>query len=181
LPHYFLFQRKQNSLFLERHPEKTALRNQLLTYLIGGSNLTREELNDLLQAVLYKPYYENLKLKSMEISEGFIAVAARETEERVRKEERNATEKKLQAERQLTKRSLMMRLWHKKVATEVIADATELPLADVEKLVKGFEAAQTYLLSADKKVSNKKVIELTGLTADEAAVLIKVLKPSQTT
>jgi hypothetical protein len=48
-------------VFLERHPEKTALRNQLLTYLIGGSNLTREELNDLLQAVLYKPYYENLK------------------------------------------------------------------------------------------------------------------------
>jgi Putative transposase, YhgA-like len=170
-------------VFLERDPEKTALRNQLLTYLIGASRLTHRELDELLKAALYKPYYKNLKSESMEIAEGFIEMAARQTEERVRKEEQKKRQEERQEEQlkwqvaaQLKTRSIVMRLWHKKIAADVIVLATELSLADVEKLIKGFEIARVYWTSHDKRFSKKKIAELAGITLDETTVLINVLK-----
>jgi hypothetical protein len=81
---------------LERHPEKTYLRNQLVTYLIGSSELTRGELESLISSILSPP----LKKEVMFQGESFWAVAARETEERVRKEEREAAEKMRKEERE---------------------------------------------------------------------------------
>jgi hypothetical protein len=45
----------------------------------------------------------------------------------------------------------------------------------VAKLIQGFNDAKTYLESA-KRISNKKLLQLTHLTEEELAVFLKVLK-----
>jgi hypothetical protein len=50
-------------------------------------------------------------------------------------------------------------------------------LAAVEKLIKGFNDAKTYLEElGEKRISNKKLLKWTHLTEEELAVLLKILK-----
>jgi hypothetical protein len=168
-------------VFLQRHPDKTALRNQLVTYVLGMSSLSKEELENLITHIFSPP----LKKEVMTQGTGFIAVAAqeaaKEATEKTRKEEQEKARKEAVIARlvsfQLEKRSLMMRLWKKEAATNFIAEVTELELAAVEKLIKGFNDAKTYIeAQGQKRISNKKLLKLTHLTEEELSVLLKILK-----
>jgi hypothetical protein len=166
-------------VFLERHPEKTILRNQLVTYVLGKSNLSKAELEDLITHI-FSPI---LKEEVMIQGTGFIAVAAqeaaKEAAEKTRKEEQEKARIGAEAARcvalQLKTRSLIMRLWKKGVPPDFIAEVTEIELKAVETLIQGFNAAKTYL-EGTKRVSNKKLLQLTHLTEEELVVLLKVLK-----
>jgi hypothetical protein len=168
-------------VFLQRHPDKTALRNQLVTYVLGMSNLSKDELEDLITNIFSPP----LKEEVMTQGTGFIAVAAREAAKEAAKiATKEATEKTRREERlvaekakQLQMRSLVMRLWKKGVAADFIAEVTALELAAVEKLIKGFNDAKTYMEEQDqKRISNKKLLKMTHLTEEELAILLKILK-----
>jgi hypothetical protein len=162
-------------VFLERHPEKTILRNQLVTYVLGKSNLSKAELEDLITHI-FSPI---LKEEVMIQGTGFIAVAAqeaaKEAAEKTRKEEQEKARREAEKADQLKTRSLIMRLWKKGVAADFIAEVTELELNAVTKLIQGFHDAKIYL-EGTKRVSNKKLLQLTHLTEEELVVLLKVLK-----
>jgi hypothetical protein len=125
-----------------------------------------------------------LKKEVMLTGNGFIAVAAREaaekaaekatleTEIRVRKE----FEKERLAALQLKARTLIMRSWKKEISVEAISDIYEVSIHEVETLIKGFEAAKTYI-AAKKRATVKQIVKLTKLSDEEAAVLLKLLLP----
>jgi hypothetical protein len=168
-------------VFLQRHPNKTALRNQLVTYVLGMSSLSKDELEELIINI----FSPALKEEVMTQGTGFIAVAAQEAAEITRKEEREkarqetliATQLATKKAEQLKTRSLMMHLWKKGVALDFIAEVLELEQAVVEKLIKGFNNAKTYMEElGQKRISNKKLLKLTHLTEEELAVLLKILK-----
>jgi hypothetical protein len=125
-----------------------------------------------------------LKKEVMLTGNGFIAVAAREaaekaaekatleTEIRVRKE----FEKERLAALQLKARTLIMLSWKKEISVEAISDIYEVSIHEVETLIKGFEAAKTYI-AAKKRATVKQIVKLTKLSDEEAAVLLKLLLP----
>jgi Putative transposase, YhgA-like/High-temperature-induced dauer-formation protein len=91
-------------LFLQQHPEKTDLRDQLITYLLGYGDMTNKDFEELL-ANIFSPV---LKQEIMTSGTGFLAVAAREAAASARKEaqeeakkaaERVAKKAKLELER----------------------------------------------------------------------------------
>ncbi len=163
-------------VFLERHPHKSALRNQLVTYLIGSSELTKDDLEALLRNIL-SPI---LKKEVMLTGTGFIAVAAREAAEKAALETEIRVRKELEKERfaaiQLKARTLIMRSWKKEISVEAISDISEVPIHEVETLIKGFEAAKAYI-AAQKRVTVKQIVKLTKFSDEEAAVLLKLLLP----
>ena len=69
-------------LFLQQHPEKTDLRDQLIAYLLGYSDINAKDLEELL-ANIFSPV---LKQEIMISGTGFLAVAAREAAAKTRKE-----------------------------------------------------------------------------------------------
>jgi hypothetical protein len=69
-------------LFLQQHPEKTDLRDQLIAYLLGYSDINAKDLEELL-ANIFSPV---LKQEIMISGTGFLAVAAREAAAKERKE-----------------------------------------------------------------------------------------------
>ncbi len=158
-------------VFLEQHPERVNMRNQMIAYLLSTSGLTAQEFEDLLKNI-FSPI---LKKDVMTEGVGFIAVAAREaaekTEQRVRKEEQKAQLATLQ----LKTRTLMMRIWKKGVSIDIITDVVELKKEEVEALIAAFERGKTYF-EAQKRVQVKKMMEITSLIEAEAEVLIKILK-----
>jgi hypothetical protein len=165
-------------VFLERHPEREALRSQMVVYLLSASDLKAQELEELLKTIFSPILQKEVQMYGT----GFIAATARETEERVRKEERIEAEKaKLVAEKakvaavQLKTRTLMMRSWKKRATVEFIADITEMPKEEVEKLIAAFEKGKTYFESKER-VSVKKMMDVSGLAEDEVSVLLKILK-----
>jgi hypothetical protein len=106
---------------------------------------------------------------------GFIAAAAREADEKARKEERLAAEKAKVAAVQLEKRTLMMRSWKARLPIAVIEMITEVKREEVEKLIVAFEKGKAYFESKER-ISTSKMMEISGLAEDEVAVLIKILK-----
>jgi hypothetical protein len=165
-------------VFLERHPEREALRSQMVVYLLSASSLTAQELENLLKNIFSPILQKEVQMYGT----GFIAVAYKEGEMKARKEEQQAAEKaKLAAEKaklaavQLEKRTLMMRSWKAGLPIPVIQIITEVKREEVEKLIAAFEKGKTYFGSKER-VSTSKMMEISGLSEDEVAVLIKVLK-----
>jgi F0F1-type ATP synthase membrane subunit b/b' len=69
-------------LFLQQHPDKTDLRDQLIAYLLGYSDINAKDLEELLVNI-FSPV---LKQEIMVSGTGFLAVAAREAAAKERKE-----------------------------------------------------------------------------------------------
>jgi hypothetical protein len=156
---------------LERHPEREQMRNQLVTYLLGASDLSAQDLEGMLKNI-FSPI---LKKEVQMYGTGFIAAAARETEDRVRKEERIAAEKAKIAALQLQKRTLMMHFWKKGIAPDLIVHACELPVEEGRKLILAFEKGKAYF-EGKERISIPKMIEASGLVEDEVMALIRILK-----
>jgi hypothetical protein len=71
-------------VFLQQHPDKTDLRDQLIAYLLGYSDMKAKDLEELL-ANIFSPV---LKQEIMISGKGFLAVAAREAAAKAKKETR---------------------------------------------------------------------------------------------
>jgi Putative transposase, YhgA-like len=69
-------------LFLQQHPDRTDLRDQLIAYLLGYSDINAKDLEELL-ANIFSPV---LKQEIMISGTGFLAVAAREAAAKATKE-----------------------------------------------------------------------------------------------
>jgi DNA-directed RNA polymerase specialized sigma24 family protein len=69
-------------VFLQQHPDRTDLRDQLIAYLLGYSDMKAKDLEELL-ANIFSPV---LKQEIMISGTGFLAVAAREAAAKERKE-----------------------------------------------------------------------------------------------
>jgi hypothetical protein len=168
---YLIEHFKEIFVFLEQHPDRVNMRNQMITYLLSASQLKAQELEELLKNI-FSPI---LKKEVMIQGTGFIAVAAREAareaEERTRKEEKIAQLAALQ----LKTRTIMMHSWKAGLPIQVIETITELKKEEVETLIAAFERGKTYF-DAKERVSVKKMMEVSGLLEEEVTVLMKILK-----
>ena len=168
-------------LFLEKHPHKIDLRDQLIAYLLGNSDITARDLEDMLKNI-FSPIVSK---EVMMTGTGFLAVAAREAEIRTRKEEKLLAQTALQAAAQaaaqaqtLKARIVAMRCWHKKLAPDAIADIAELPQKEVDALIMAFEKVSIYL-DTKKSVRFNELMRLSGLPEVEVKALVEVLKPAK--
>jgi Putative transposase, YhgA-like len=76
-------------VFLQEHPKKTDLRDQLITYLLGQSDLSGKDLDELISNI-FSPV---LKEEIMISGTGFLAVAAREAAAKTRAEMQQQAER----------------------------------------------------------------------------------------
>ena len=161
-------------LFLEKHPHKIDLRDQLIAYLLGNSDITARDLEDMLKNI-FSPI---IKKEVMLTGTGMLATAAREAEIRTRKEERLIAAQATAQATALKAHIVAMRCWHKKLAPDAIADIAELPQKEVDALIMAFEKVSIYL-DTKKSVSFKELMRLSGLPEVEVKALVEVLKPTK--
>jgi Putative transposase, YhgA-like len=172
-------------LFLEKHPQKLDLRDQLIAYLLGNSDITARDLENMLKNI-FSPIIQK---EVMMTGTGMLATAAREAEIRTRKEEKLLAQTALQAAVQaaaqaaaqvqtLKARIVAMRCWDKKLAPDAIADIAELPQKEVDTLIVAFEKVSAYL-DTQKRVNINELMRLSGLQEVEVKALVDVLKPAK--
>jgi hypothetical protein len=99
-------------LFLQQHPDKTDLRDQLIAYLLGYSDMSAKDLEELL-ANIFSPV---LKQEIMISGTGFLAVAAREAAASAKAEAQKEAEiVKIAAEKAAKKAKLALEKAHLKI------------------------------------------------------------------
>jgi hypothetical protein len=158
-------------LFLEKHPQKLDLRDQLIAYLLGNSDITARDLENMLKNI-FSPIIQK---EVMMTGTGMLATAAREAEIRTRKEERLLAAQATAQATALKAHIVAIRCWHKKIAPDAIADIAELTQKEVDALIAAFEKVKTYLET--KKTTNlKALMQLSGLQEVEVTALLDVLK-----
>ncbi len=170
-------------LFLQQHPEKIDLRDQLIAYLLGQSDLTVEDLEELLNNI-FSPV---LKQEIMISGNGFLAVAAREAAAKAREEAqieaqiatKKAVEKaveKTEKKAQLLSNTLtVLRSWHKGVAIDFIAEIVDLPYNKITKLFSAFDKVKSNYLSKPT-INMTELKELSKLDDDVLTLLLALIK-----
>ena len=180
-------------VFLQQHPEKMDLRDQLITYLLGQSDLSGQDLEELISNI-FSPV---LKQEIMISGTGFLAVAAREAAENAtaaaeKKAERAAeraakrnkaaleaakkeTEKAKQEALQLKTRLTVMQSWNKSFSPELITDNVDLTYEEVCQLITVFENLKTHSYSKTD-VDINELVKLSGLTEFEVKIFLILLK-----
>jgi predicted transposase/invertase (TIGR01784 family) len=187
-------------VFLQQHPEKTDFRDQLITYLLGQSDLSGEELEELISNIFSKTLKEEIMISGT----GFLAVAAREaaatataaaTAAAQKKAERAAKKAKLaieaakqeakqevektkqeaKQEAQLQTRLTVMRSWNKGSSTDFIVDIVDMPHGEVSKLITVFENIKTDCYSKTN-VDINELVQSSGLTEFEVKTLLMLLQ-----
>ena len=172
-------------LFLQKHPEKEDLRDQLIAYVLGQSDLSVQDLEELLNNI-FSPV---LKKETMISGTGFLAVAAREAAAIASAEAKATAEKaagkaaekaKLQIEK--AKREVLqvkvltvIHGWHRNVPLDVITDMSGLPFNEVQKLIQTFEEVRTFYFSKTD-IDKKDLKKMSGLTEAELKVLLTLFQ-----
>jgi Putative transposase, YhgA-like len=163
-------------LFLQQHPEKTDLRDQLIAYVLGQSDLSVQDLQELLNNI-FSPV---LKQEIMISGNGFLAIAAREAAAKtaiaVRAEAQKEIDKvksELEVSRSETlqvKTLAIMHGWHGGVPSNLLSAMTGLKLNKVAQLIATFEKVKAYCAANTdrnkaelKKISGLSDVELTKL------------------
>ena len=176
--------RSEIFLFLQQHPDKTDLRDQLIAYLLGYSDINAKDLEELL-ANIFSPV---LKQEIMISGTGFLAVAAREAAAKARKEVRKEAQKEIDSLKivakkakeevrkiaQLKTRLTVLHGWHREVALDLIADMAGTSLNEVRQLMAAFEKVKTYCLSNSEQ-DVKTLTQLSGLNEGEIKALLTLL------
>jgi hypothetical protein len=166
---------------LQQHPEKTDLRDQLISYVLGQSDMTVEDLQELLNNI-FSPV---LKQEIMINGNGFIAVAAREAAAKAKAEAQLEASKaaniakleidKARRETSQVKTLTVIHGWHGGVSLSLLTSMTGLRLNKVTELVTTFEKVKaTYSVKTDMNISELK--QLSGLTEAESKVLLTLLQ-----
>ena len=153
-------------LFLQKHPYEITLRDQLIAYLLGQSQLEPHEIEELLNNI-FSPI---LKKDVMFIEEGFIAVAARN--ERVKAEAEAERAMRLQI------RLTAIRGWYKGISLNILIDVVDLPANEVKRLVNSCQKVKAYYAeTSDTDIVALK--KLSGLGEAELTALLKLLAQPQ--
>jgi hypothetical protein len=169
---------KEIFLFLQHNPEKTDLRDQLITYVLGQSDISVEDLQDLLNDI-FSPTITNEMVYS---GNGFIAVAYREayaeaTEKRQKAADKRA-EKAMKAQalaHARDKRLTAMRIWNSNISIENIADFTNISESDLRPFIAKLDAAKK-AVEANPDIDFKKLKALSKLDEAELTALLALLK-----
>jgi Putative transposase, YhgA-like len=186
-------------LFLQQHPEKTDLRDQLIAYLLGYSDINAKDLEELL-ANIFSPV---LKQEIMISGTGFLAVAAREAAAKATKEAKKEAQQeidslKLEAAKaakkakenlvkareeaqktkeealQLKTRLTVMHGWHRSAPLDLIADMADASLNEVRQLIAAFEKVKNYCQNHTEH-DVKQLSQLSGLDEGEVKRLLILL------
>ena len=187
-------------LFLQEHPDKTTLRDQLIAYLLGHSGISAQDLEELL-ANIFSPV---LKQEIMLSGNGFIAVAAREAAKEAKAGAKKAADKaaekaakkaqleiekareeiaktRLDAEKtrldalQLKTRLTVLHGWNRDASLDLIADMADLSPNEVRQLITSFEKVKTYCHSKID-IDIEELMQLTGLNEPELNALLGLLQ-----
>jgi Putative transposase, YhgA-like len=173
---------KEIFLFLQRHPEKVDLRDQLITYVLGQSDVSVEDLQELLHNIFSPTITEEM----VYTGNGFIAVAYREAaaqeRERLEKKAEKLTEKltkklaeKAKKERALDRRLTAMRIWNSNISIENIADFTTMSESDLRPFIAKLETAKK-AVEANPDMDFKQLKTLSKLDEAELTALLALLK-----
>jgi hypothetical protein len=179
-------------LFLQQHPEKTDLRDQLIAYLLGYSDINAKDLEELL-ANIFSPV---LKQEIMISGTGFLAVAAREAAAKARKEERKEAQKEIDSLKIIAKKAkeeakeeakeaakeaiqfktrlTVMHGWHRDAPLDLISDMADASPNEVRQLIVAFEKVKKYC-QTHREHDVKKMSQLSGLNEGELKTLLTLL------
>lgn len=159
-------------LFLEKHPHKIELRDQLIAYLLGNSDISARDLEDMLKNIFSPIIHKEVMITGT----GFIAAAAREADTKARNEERLIAQKAVATAELLKSRNVALHCWHRKIAPDAIADIAKLPQKDVDSLILAFEKVKKYH-ETHKRINLKTLLQLSGLHEAELNELLELLTP----
>jgi Putative transposase, YhgA-like len=163
-------------LFLQQHPDKTDLRDQLIAYLLGYSDINAKDLEELL-ANIFSPV---LKQEIMMSGTGFLAVAAREAAAKTRKEAQIEIDslkreaKKAREAVQFKTRLTIMHGWHRNAPLDLIADMADASLNEVRQLIARFEKVKNYC-QTHPEPDVKILTQLSSLNEAELKKLLTLL------
>ena len=149
-------------LFLQKHPHEITLRNQLVTYLVGQSQLTPQETEELLNNI-FSPI---LKQEVMEIEGTVMEIAYRRGLEEANQVQLRKT------------RLTAMRGWYKGISLNILIDVVDLPANEVKRLVNSCQKVKAYYAeTGDTNIVALK--KLSGLEEAELTALLKLLAQPQ--
>ena len=166
-------------LFLQKHPDKTPLRDQLIVYILGQSKMSPQDIEELLQNI-FSPV---LRQEIMVAEEGFIEVATRHHKAVADAAIANAAkiEAAAQAAAQaaqdlkIRNRLLVMSCWKSGIPIDLIVNMANLPKNEVMQLMTIFENVKSrYIEKKDNDLV--KLEEISGLSDSELLMLIELLK-----
>jgi hypothetical protein len=150
-------------LFLQQHPEKIDLRDQLVTYLLGHSKFSAQELEELLLNI----FSPTLKQEVMNTGNGFIAAAYKEAYNEATEKLKKAAERKAEKVAKATK-----------LLIEKARNDAEKARVDAEKARIDAEKAQifnthaTVMRSWYKGIATQEIVEIVALSESEVTTLI---------
>lgn len=160
-------------LFLQKHPDKTTLRDQLIAYVLGQSKMKAQDIQELLQNI-FSPV---LKQEIMEFEEGFIEVATRQYKAKAEEAEAAlaAATAAATAALRLEKRLTVIRSWHGGVSVDLISNISTLSKKEVVELIAIFEKVEAYCATTGS-LDMTALKKLSGLEEAELTTLLELLK-----
>ena len=162
---------KEIFLFLQHSPEKIDLRDQLITYVLGQSDISVEDLQDLLNDI-FSPTITNEMVYS---GNGFIAVAYREAYAEAVEKLQKLAEKKAEKARILERRLTAMRIWNSNISIEDIADFTNMSESNLRPFIAKLETAKK-AVEINPDIDFKQLKTLSKLDDAELTPLLALLK-----
>ena len=153
-------------VFLQGHPEKTDLRKQLVTYLLGHITFSPEEIQQMIDNI-FSPI---LKQEVMVAKKGYIAVAYNQAKAQAEAK----AEEKAQAKERLS----VMRSWDRGIALDAIIYISDLPHNETTRLVAIFDKIKAYFQSKPT-VGMAELEKLSDLNTTELKALVELLKQQQ--
>ena len=166
-------------LFLQKHSDKTPLRDRLIVYLLGQSTMTAQEIEELSQNI-FSPV---LKQEIMVATEGFIEFATRQVRAQAdaailaaKKSVKDVKAKAdvaaaLHARNRLT----AMHGWHGGVSINLISNMSTLPKNEVLELIAVFEKVKNHCATG-KDTTMATLKNLSGLEETELTTLLELLR-----
>jgi hypothetical protein len=155
---------------LHQHPEKTDLRDQLVTYLLGHSKFSAQELEELLLNI----FSPTLKQEVMNTGNGFIAAAYKEAYNEATEKLKKAAERKAEKVAQATK-LLIEKVRNDAEKARIDAEKARIDAEkariDAEK-ARIFNTHATVMRSWYKGIATQEIVDIVALPESEVTTLI---------
>ena len=172
-------------VFSQGHPEKTDLRKQLVTYLLGHITFSPEEIQQMIDNI-FSPI---LKQEVMVAKKGYIAVAYNQAKAQAEAQAEAQLEAQLEAQAEakaqefkaktlFNARLSVMRSWDRGIALDAIIYISDLPHNETTRLVAIFDKIKAYFQSKPT-VSIAELEKLSDLNTTELKALVELLKQQQ--
>ena len=160
-------------VFLQSHPEKTDLRKQLVTYLLGHITFSPEEIQQMIDNI-FSPI---LKQEVMVAKKGYIAVAYNQAKAQA-EAQAEVKAQEFKAKTLFNARLSVMRSWDRGIALDAIIYISDLPHNETIRLVAIFDKIKAYFQSKPT-VGMAELEKLSDLNTTELKALVELLKQQQ--